>query len=199
MIKVFFATLLLFLFVGCSTTKPAVTEYKLSLKELNNSYASSGCKDKTLKVSQAFSSSSLMSLNMKYMQDPNSIYSYSQAQWSDSPNQEITSQIVKVLRESKIFKNTQSSKSRSKSNLILEVDIEDFMQYYSKKLDSSYAKATISFTLLDYETNKVVASKTFSSKQEIDSLDASGGVDGLNKALKDVLTQALEFLSGVCK
>nr|WP_321267988.1 ABC-type transport auxiliary lipoprotein family protein [uncultured Sulfurimonas sp.] len=199
MIKIFFTIIITIFLVGCSTTKPAITEYQLSLKELNNRYESNGCKDKSLKVSQAFSSSSLMSLEMSYVQAPHNIYSYSQAQWNNSPNQEITSQVVKALRDSKMFANTQSSKSRSKSDLVLEVNIEDFMQYYSKELDKSYVKVTISFALIDFNTNKVLADETFTSTQDVSTLNASGGVVALNQALMNVLNQSLEFLDGVCK
>lgn len=199
MIRVYFALVLVFLLSACSTTKPAVTEYKLSLKELNNNSDSTECRDKSLKVSQAFSSSSLMSLHMNYVLDENKIYAYSQAQWNNSPNQEITSQVVKVLRESKLFKNTQNSKSRSKGDLILELNIEDFMQYYSEDLKHSHARVVVSFTLIDAMTSKVIATKTFSAKKETSSADASGGVKALDEALGDVLVEGLEFLNEVCK
>ncbi|MEA2092287.1 MAG: hypothetical protein U9O83_07985, partial [Campylobacterota bacterium] len=109
MVKLTFIMLFLFLLSGCSTIKPPVTEYKIALKTPLSNSSSKGCQDKSLKVSQAFSSSSLMSLQMNYVQGESKIYAYSQAQWNNSPNQEVSSQIVKTLRESKLFKNTQSS------------------------------------------------------------------------------------------
>jgi cholesterol transport system auxiliary component len=199
MIKILLAIVLLFLVSGCSTIKPAVTEYKLSQKALEHNTVAKGCKDKSLKVSQAFSSSSLMSLQMNYVQGEHKIYAYSQAQWNNSPNQEISAQVVKVLRESKLFKNVQNSKSRSKSDLILEINIEDFMQYYTQNLDNSQAIANISFTLINSKTSKVISTKNFSAKKEVTSLDASGGVKGLDAALSDVLVQGVEFLDEVCK
>ena len=199
MIRVYFAVVLVFLLSGCSTAKPAVTEYKLSLKALKHSSDSKGCRDKSLKVSQAFSSSSLMSLQMNYVLDGHKIYAYSQAQWNNSPNQEVSSQVVKVLRESKLFKNVQNSKSRSKGDLILEINIEDFVQYYSKDLDQSHASVGISFTLIDSITSEVIATKTFSAKKEASSPDASGGVKSLDAALTNVLGQGLDFLNEVCK
>jgi len=189
----------LVLLSGCSTTKPTVVEYKLSLEDLKASGLSDGCKDKSLKVTQAFSSNSLMSLDMNYMIGKSKIYSYSQAQWDNSPNKEITSQIVQLLRDSKLFKTTHNSKSIVKSDMILETTIEDFMQYYDEKISTSYVKVSINMTLLDAKTAKVIASKTFSTKLKSTSLDAEGGVDALNKALRDVLEDSLKFLSEVCK
>ncbi|EHP29126.1 hypothetical protein SMGD1_0599 [Sulfurimonas gotlandica GD1] len=199
MIRVYFAVILVFLLSGCSTTKPAVTEYKLSLKTLKHSTDSKGCIDKSLKVSQAFSSSSLMSLQMNYVLDGHKIYAFSQAQWNNSPNQEVSSQVVKALRDSKLFKNVQNSKSRSRGDLILEINIEDFMQYYSKDLDKSDASVGISLTLIDSISSEVISTKTFSAKKETSSPDASGGVKGLDAALTNVLEQGLDFLNEVCK
>ncbi|MDA3908030.1 MAG: ABC-type transport auxiliary lipoprotein family protein [Sulfurimonas sp.] len=199
MVRVYFAVLLVFLLSGCSTIEPAVTEYKLSLKALNHSSDSKECRDKSLKVSQAFSSSSLMSLQMNYVLDGHKIYAYSQAQWNNSPNKEISSKVVKALRESKLFKNTQNSKSRGKADLILEINIEDFMQYYSKDLSQSHVRVEVSFTLIDSITSEVIATETFSAKKEASSLDAPGGVKGLDAALTNVLGQGLDFLNEVCK
>ena len=199
MVKSIFMVVFIFLLSACSTTKPSVTEYKITVKALKQSDLSSGCRDKSLKVSQAFSSSSLMSLKMNYVQDESKIYAYSQAQWNNSPNQEVSSQIVKILRESKLFKNTQNSKSRSKSDLILETNIEDFMQYFNKSDTESYSSVVINLTLIDAQTSEVIATKTFSSKIDVKSLDASGGVKALDTALGNVLGQSLVFFNEVCK
>ncbi len=199
MIKIYFAIILVYLISGCSTKEPAVTEYKLSQKILKHSNVFQGCRDKSLKVSQAFSSSSLMSPQMNYVLDSYKIYTYSQAQWNNSLNKEISSQIVKAIREAKVFKNTQNSKSRSKSDFILEINIEDFMQYYNKSLDKSHVNAEINFTLIDSITNKVIATKTFKAREEATSLDASGGVKALDSALANILDQGLDFLNEVCR
>ena len=136
---------------------------------------------------------------MYYVQGNGKIYSYSQAKWNNSPNQEITSQTLKVLRDSEIFKYTQNSKSRSTSDLILEINIVDFMQYYNKDITESNANVVISLTLIEAKSNKVVASKTFSAREEVQALNASGGVKGLDIALDDVLNQGVEYLSEICK
>ncbi|RLA73507.1 MAG: hypothetical protein DRG78_22480 [Epsilonproteobacteria bacterium] len=189
----------LFLLSGCSTTKPPVTEYKIVLKALDLKSDSVGCRGKSLKISKAFSSSSLMSLQMKYVEDKHKIYEYSQAQWIDTPNQEISSQVVRSIRDSELFKSTQNVKSRSRSDLVLEISIEDFMQYYSKNLDSSYSSVAINFSLIDARTSEVVATKTIESNVDASSLDAAGGVRALDIALSGVLSQNIEFLNEVCK
>ncbi|WP_321777642.1 ABC-type transport auxiliary lipoprotein family protein [Sulfurimonas sp.] len=200
MIKIFLIALGLAVLTGCTTIEPPVAEYKLSVKSLEQiDDLSNGCKEKSLKVSQAFSSSSLMSLKMNYVQNKHKIYSYSQAQWNNSVNQEITSQVVKVLRESNLFKNTQTSKSRSKSDLILEINIEDFMQYFTNDSTKSYVNVAISITVIDSKTSEVLATSSFKSKNKVDSLDAKGGVKAFEIVLREVLTKSINFLNKVCE
>ncbi|QOY54146.1 membrane integrity-associated transporter subunit PqiC [Candidatus Sulfurimonas marisnigri] len=189
----------LFLLSGCTTTKPSVTEYRVVAKNINTNSRADGYLDKSLKVSQAFSSSVLMSLKMNYGQDENKIFSYTESQWSETPNHAITLQIYEKVRDSNLFKNVQISKSRSNGDLILEINIEDFMQYYSEDLKESYANVVISLTLIDLKTREVLSAKTFKSKVNSTTLNADGGVEALNASLSNVLEQSLEWLNGVCK
>ena len=183
---------------GCVTTKPSITEYRVVAKTSKAQSVVDGCKEKSLKIAQAFSSSSLMSLKMDYVQEESKIFSYSQAHWNESPNHSVTKEILKKIRDSKLFKNVQISRSRSKNSWVLETNIEDFLQYYSEGLKDSFAKVIISLTLIDSKTNSVIATKTFNSKVNTNTLDAEGGVEALNKALSDILTQNIEWLNGVC-
>ena len=184
---------------GCSKIQPAITQYRvksdLSVDSLSEG---SSCRDKSLKVAQAFSPTPLMSLNMKYVYGGNKLFSYSQAQWVDSPNRAISSEILKLLRATNLFKSVQTFKSRSRSNFLLESNIEDYIQYFSKDQKNSYSKVVINFTLIDMRTNEVIAAKTLSAKVASETLDADGGVEALNRALDDVLSQSIIFFKGVC-
>lgn len=184
---------------GCSTTKPPITEYRITPDSLVTKRGISGCRDKSLKIAQAFSSSSLMSLKMDYAQEKNKIYSYSQAQWNESPNHSVTMKMLNNIRASEIFKSVQTSKSRSSYDLILETNIEDFMQYYNEDLTESSANVVVSLTLINGRTNSALATKTFSSKVKTSTPDAFGGVEALNLALTDILAQNIEWLDGVCR
>ena len=198
--KLIIITIAIFLLSGCTTIKPSITEYKITANSLEVKKNSvEGCKNKSIKIAQAFSSGSLMLLKMDYAQGKNKIFSYSQAQWNESPNHSITNEILKNIRASKLFKNTQISKSRSKNSLILEINIEDFLQYYSQDLKDSFANIVISLTLIDSKTDAIVATETFFSNVKTNTLDAHGGVEALNSALSDILTQNIEWINGVCQ
>lgn len=184
---------------GCSTIKNPMTEYRIVLESPESQSAVSGCKEKSLKIAQAFSPSALMSLRMDYAESNNRVFSYSESQWRESPNHYVTQQILKEIRAMNLFKNVQVSKSRSRNSWILETNIEDFMQHYSDDLKESFANVVISLTLIDYKSNSVVATKTFTSKVKSKTLDAQGGVKALNSALTIILEQNREWLNGVCK
>ncbi len=189
----------IFLLEGCTQLIPPVTEYKIATKELSVKTSSTMCRERSLKIAQAFSSNSLMSLQMNYIEGSSKIYAYTQSQWITAPNKEITSRIIKAIRDSKLFKTVQSTKSRSNSELILETTIDDFMQYYNKDLTTSYVDVIVTMTLIDTKTNLVVATKTLKATKDVQTLDAMGGVDGLSAALGDVMNQSIEFLDEVCR
>lgn len=191
--------ILTILFSGCTTIKPHVAEYRVVAKDLKIGNAATGCKEKSLKVAQAFSSNSLMSLNMDYTESNNRVFSYSQSQWLESPNSLVSAELLKSIRDSELFSSVHSSKSRVKSNLVLETNIEEFMQFYSQDMKSSFVHVVVSLTLIDAKTNSVIADKTFSSKLDAKTVDAKGGVEALSSALSEIVSQNIEWLGGVCK
>ena len=185
-------------FGGCSVTKPPLTEYSIDINLPIIESTSKECSLKSIKVAQSFSSNKLKTLNMNYAQDNTKIYTYSLSVWAESPNDAITSQVVKILREKKIFNNVQISRSRAKSDFILEVNIEKFIQSFNKDLTNSYADVFITFSLIDAKTNKVIASQNFKAKEGALG-DANGGVKALTNALSTVLVKSTDWLEEVCR
>lgn len=192
-------TLALFFLSGCTTLKPSIAEYNITIEDLDIAKSESGCKERSLKIAKAFSSTSLASLRMDYTEFGNRVFAYSQSQWQESPKSIITSQLLKNIRESELFKSVHSSNSRVKSDLILETNIEEFMQFYTQNLQESYVKVVLSSSLIDVKTNSVVAIKTFNSKVDTKTLDASGGVEAFESALSKIISQNIEWLNGVCR
>ena len=83
--------------------------------------------------------------------------------------------------------------------MLLETNIEDFMQYFSKDEKNSFSNVVITLTLIDTQTNSVIATKTFRSKVDSQSADANGGVIALNRALSNVLNESGKWLGETCK
>ena len=193
-----YPVLIFFVFIGCTPTTPKVVEYRVNLKMKTVTLLETKCKKESLKVGQSFSSNALKSLDMNYGLGDYKRLVFSQALWAESPNRAISMEITKYIRETKLFKNVQVSKSRSRNGLLLETDIEDFMQYFSEDEKSSYANVRISFTLINPKSNQVIATKTFSTKELVKTNNANGGVIALNKALENLLNESGKWLSEVC-
>ena len=188
-----------FLLIGCSASIPAVSEYRIDIEPSVSAYSQSGCKEKSLKIAQAFSSTSLMTHDMNYGQGNHKRYAFTQSQWAESPNRAITAEVLEYVKATKLFKNVQNPKSRSKSGLVLETNIEEFMQYFSEDEKESHVLVRINLTLIDVKTNQVIATQTFKSKVEVDSINADDGVKYLNIALENVLIETAEWLGEVCQ
>ncbi len=197
--QLLFIPLITFLLVGCSTTTPAVSEYRINIESTPASFTQKGCKKESLKVAKAFSSTTLMTHEMNYGQGAYKQYKFTQSQWAESPNRAISAEIVEYLKSTNLFKNVQISKSRSKNGLLLETNIEDFMQYFSEDEKKSFVQVRINLTLIDVSNSKVLATETFESKIEVGSINADAGVQHLNIALEHVLKSSAEWLSEVCK
>lgn len=187
------------LFAGCSTVVPPKVEFRVNPKMPQKKLGAMSCKDNSLKIAQAFSPSSLMSQDMNYALGSEKQYIYSKSQWASTPNRAITNMYLKLLREADVFNSVQVSKSRSRSDYVLEINIEDFMQYFSEDSSSSHAKVLITLSFIDTGSSTVFATKTFSSEVEVESLDAQGGVEALNSALGNVLVQSNEWFGEVCR
>ena len=199
MFKSFLVVLMMFVVSGCTVVMPHVSEYRINPVIKSNTQKESQCSDKSLKVQQAFSSNSLRTEDMNYAIGKYESDVFTQSKWARTPNKAITAEILKMIREAKYFKSVQNSKSRSRSDFVLETNIEDFMQYFSDKKDKSVSKVVISNTLIDTKTSRVVKSKSFSTSASSKTIDAKGGVVALNKALGEILIMQREWLKGVCK
>lgn len=184
---------------GCITTKvPSKSEYRINTNVVTPKSDAKNCKDVSMKIAQAFSPSALMSNSMMYAQGNFKQYKYSQALWAQTPNSIVSAKFLKLIRESKLFKSVQTSKSRSNNDLLLEINIEDFMQYFDEKSTLSYANISLSLTIIDMKSNKVMASKLFTSKVATKTLNAQGGVDALSSALNNILQDTNIWMNGVC-
>jgi cholesterol transport system auxiliary component len=192
---------LLFLIVvlsGCSLKQPSITEYKIEMEEFQKNKNAQKCKDKTLKINQAFSDHTLMGTKMNYVVGKHKQYPFSKARWSTPVNQMVSFHLTNMINQLDIFKSVQSYKSITKDDYILQSNIIDFKQYFSEDLKSSYVKAVVQISLIDNYTNKIIDSKTFTSKIDTKTLDSYGGVQSLNKALLEILKDSSLWIRDIC-
>jgi ABC-type uncharacterized transport system auxiliary subunit len=184
---------------ACVSPRPAMKEFTLDTNTSVTPNAAKGCKEKTLKIAKLFTDPSLVAHDIRYRKGNLQEFRYSQSQWADSPANMIYKSEVALVRSLKLFKSVQVANSKTKNDLILETNVDDFRQYYDAKVTSSYARVAITFTLVNTQTHEVVKTKTFVSEKETPSLDAKGGVIALNAALSEVLQNAGKWLQEVCQ
>jgi len=191
--------LALFSLSGCSTKSAPIVEYNLDSKLGIEPLEKTKCINNSLQVALPFSQKSLESQQMSYRVGLSKEYAYNQSLWTQAPTKSIAQQLVETLSKSKIFKTVQLYKSRAKTDYLLETDVEDFMQYFSKDEQSSYGVVTLRFTLIDRKNATVIETARFSTQVDVKQLNAEGGVDALSEALSKVLVQNVEWLHKVCR
>jgi len=194
------ALIVAFLFMACSRTYPAITEYRIAPSGVTSTeIIQSSCKNETLKISQVFVKSSLMSKEMKYVVGEYQEYAYNQSEWAEYPNKAITDVIVEYLSRANIFSNVSSYKSFSSSTYTLETNIAEFTQYYSKDEKNSFVRLDITFSLVDNATGKIVDSKHIFKEKKTKATDAQSGVVALNELLFESLREMQMWLAKSCQ
>lgn len=186
-------------FLGCTTLKPTVAEYRMTLQESVEKSSAQGCSATSLKVAQAFSAASLLSLQMEYTEANGKVFAYSQSQWQESVNSFITSELFSSIRDFELFGSVHPFGSRVKTDLVLETNIEEFTQLYTADMSSSYVNLLISLTLVDTKTSTAIATKTFHSKVKTKTADAAGGVEAYKKALGEIVANKRAWLEERCR
>jgi len=190
--------LLIVLFTGCTSTLPHITEYRIEPQMQAVTLQTPSCQ-KSLKVGQVFSANSLLSQKMHYTQDGYKEAIYTESAWAQNPNKAISAQLVRSIRDAKLFGSVSSFKSRAHSQLYLETTVEKFMQHFSKDHKKSYVELVFSLNLIDTKSSKSLGTTLISKKLDVATMDANGGVMALNTALLDVLLETNVWLKGVCK
>ena len=184
--------------VGCTSPTPAKNQYRLAVNTIPVKTDTTQCKNKTLKVEQAFGDKLYMSLKMYYVQGKYTQYAYALSGWAGSPNETITQAVADYLRQMKLFKSVQNADSKTKNDFRLEINIEDFMQYFDKNGRNSFVNVVITCNLIDAKRHKTVAAKTFHENMKTSSNNARGGVIALNMALNTIVKECGVWLEGIC-
>ncbi|MDY0116297.1 MAG: ABC-type transport auxiliary lipoprotein family protein [Sulfurimonadaceae bacterium] len=180
---------------GCSTTTPAVSEYRLKAKTQESK--SMACKT-TLKVHKVFTNAALSSRKIYYGEGQYKEFAYTQSQWSDALDRMLSDIITQSIIQREIYKSVASYKSQAKTDFVLEVNVEEFMQFYDELHTKSYAKVRLRATLLDTKNKKQKASQTFEAIYPVNTLNVEGGVIALDSALDELMQSMLVWLEGTC-
>ena len=197
--KIVLGSFLLFFLTACSTTYPAVTQYRIEAENLQKSSSVNACKKHSLKVAQAFVRSSLMSKKMKYVVGTYQEGTFNQSEWAEDLNRAITDAIVSSLRDANLFETVTSYKSTSVAEYTLESSVSEFTQHFSEDEKSSFVKLDIAFMLVDNASGKALATKRIVKEMSTKSADAKGGVAALNSLLQKSLREMQTWIVKSCQ
>lgn len=178
---------------GCSITTPSVTDYRIdpALTITNNSESA---QMRSIKVVPIFVNSSLANTKMRYRVGEYKEYTFTKAAWSQNPNRAITNRLVSALESSGLFHGVYGYKSSKKGDLILEFTLNEFIQSFNESQDSSSVSLSISYNLIERNTEKLIATKKIVKSMKSSSLDAQGGVKALNSILAQTLEETISWL-----
>ena len=199
MMKKIIIVLSFLLLSACSTTYPAITEYRIDAPLNLPHEIKSSCSNHSLTVAQVFVPSTLMSKKMKYVVGEYEEFAYNESEWAQKPNRAISDAIVKALQNAEIFQTVSSYKSFSHSDYTLESRVEAFGQYFSEDEKSSFVKIEVTFSLIDNKTAQVLQVKHITKTKKTQKADAKSGVIALNELLGKSLEEMVLWIGGSCK
>lgn len=197
--KLFLASVTALMFFGCTTkTVQAPTQYTLKTQLETSKEQQSQCKSKSIKIFKPFGSMEYASSDIYYVVLPHEEDIFNQSAWAESVSSIVYRGVLDAVRDSGVFGGVLNYASVSKSDLALEIEINDFKQYFEHDLKSSYILSDITFTLVDTANLSTIAQKQIRKKIEVKSLDAKGGVEALSSALNQTLNEAVEWMAESC-
>jgi len=185
--------LLAFVLTGCAGKARRIESYTFDTPVKTRKTYSSKFHNKILMVDYPGGIGHGMSDRIYYRKgDIESSYLYSR--WSVSQNRLLMARILKIVRNSSIFKEVLDYASEATPDYLLESRIYAFRHMLNKD-GSSYALIDIVFRLLRYEDRKVVKSVELRYEEPCESTDARGFVRAAERAMRRLGDDLVEWLA----
>lgn len=182
---------------GCAGEKlPAASTYTLS-PELNTFQAVNTQQIKPagilmlerIQSSQLFNSREIIYRDTGYRQS-----SYAYSRWSDSPAAMLLLIFQEALEKSGYYAAVVPYSSQSRSDFLLESTLLDFSHQINDDRTSD-GVIRMRFTLIDNNTNRVIASRDFVATVPVAApINAGGAVVALNQAVTVITQEMIEWL-----
>ena len=185
-----------FMLFGCTATTPSVNEYTL-LSSKTIQPTTIPLSSKSLSVSLSKSIPSLSTKNLIYLRENGETGAYLYSRWNDTPTALIQRSLITSLYENALFTSLSSSNSLAQADWVLESDLDAFYHRFTHTKSEGYIDIT--YRLIDTRTKRLLGSKRFSISSPAPTMDATGGVDALQKATHELNTQCILWLTTLTK
>lgn len=149
-------------------------------------------RNKVIKVALPLSIKEPLSYKMIYAYSPNRRGYYQNAQWANSIAKLIQGSIIRVLQKSRLYKAVVPLNSSVQEDLRLESMVNDLCHYVVG--DDSYVLLSMTFTLVDMDSGRIVRRRHFEYKANTESVDAKGYVAALNRIVMRLKQDLLRWL-----
>jgi len=139
-----------------------------------------------------------LTYKMAYIDDDNSEYGYYQnSQWSNNVGKMLQGYLIQTLTQTHLFKAVLPDKSSVPEDQRLESTVYDFTHHIKK--DSSYAKVSIEFGLIDMHSGKLIKRKRFTYEVPTPTVDAKGYMAATHSALQKLSRDLAQWLAASTK
>ena len=146
----------------------------------------------TLLVSEPVAAPGYDSSKMRYMITPYKLQSFSKNKWVAPPANMLLPVFVQSLLKSGYFKAVVTSPFSGLTDYNLQTDVLEFEQNFMRP--QSRFVVTVQADLVNSHTNKIQASRRFSSIVPAQQNDPYGGVMAANQAVAQVSSQIAQFV-----
>lgn len=178
---------------GCSVTVPSATEYTILPSEGSLDRRTSPISQKSMRIAQIRTLSSLSSKNLYYVRGENEIGAYLYSRWSDTPASMIERILFSSLEEKRVFAALLSPGSSAQTALVLESDLGAFYHRFLSD-GTSEGFIDITFRLIDTRTRRVLSSRRFQVAAKAPVQDAQGGAKALSEATHLLSEECVQWL-----
>lgn len=134
-----------------------------------------------------------LNVDMVYTREANILEVYTKSAWVEPPTELIKTSIANGLIASNGFKDVLLSPTAIISPYKVEATIQKMLQTFEN--GQSFVELNLMVRLASTTSQNLVYSKIYSAKERTNTLDASGGVDAYNRALKRLLPDIIRDIN----
>jgi cholesterol transport system auxiliary component len=191
--KIFLSLFALFIWSGCTTHTPNITEYSLNTVHPSSAYNPTVSSPKTLQLATTKTLPSLNSKSIFYLKARQEIGTYLYSRWIDTPSAMIENMFTAELQKSALFSTVIPASSHANGDYLLESNLHAF---YHRIHDDQTSDGIIDITyrFIDTKSKTTVATQRFTLIHPSQTNNAKGGIDALNNALNSLNTQVVQWL-----
>lgn len=131
---------------------------------------------------------------MVYIREPHALEYFSRNRWADTPAKMFGAQLVRAMEQRSGFKAVAAAGGQVKGDLRLDTEILSLRQDFTSS--PSVVHIELRAQLLEMASYRLVATRLFQKTEAAPSDDPYGGVIAANRALKSLLAEIAEFISG---